>query len=46
MTWPKRWTNYEPFTFVDGVRNAWVTYELSDALAERVCVGVSEAERP
>jgi hypothetical protein len=26
--WPNRWMNYEPFTFVDGVRHAWVTYEI------------------
>jgi len=28
--WPRRFTSYEPFTFVDGVRHAWVTYEIEE----------------
>ena len=37
-----RWTNYEPFTFKDGIRWAWVTYEAEMPIGERRAVKVSE----
>ena len=50
MKTDKRFVVYERFTFSDGVRFAWVTYELpvdGHHVGERRCVGVSEsAERP
>jgi hypothetical protein len=37
-----RWTNYELFTFRDGIRWAWVTYEAEMPFGERYCVDVKE----
>ena len=40
-----RWITYEPFTFTDGVRHAWVAWEMcftNGWPSEPRCIGVSE----
>lgn len=43
MSKAQRYTVYELFTFNNGVRYAWVTYELPVG-GERRCVAVSETK--